>query len=52
MARTRSHPHHEHIDGVPDGNQLGASKNEAYAVAMGVFILLILALAFWYQASH
>jgi hypothetical protein len=45
---TIAHPNRERIPGVP----LGASKREALALVGSLALLLVLALCFWWSATH
>ena len=41
-----------HIAGVPDRHGLGSSKKEALALVAGIFVLVVIAISFWYTSTH
>jgi hypothetical protein len=39
----------ERPSGVPGPNKLGASRNEMLALALAVFVFLLIVVAFWFE---
>jgi hypothetical protein len=48
----RGERNEDRIPGVPNRTGLGASKNEALALAGGALALVIIFASFWFAATH